>query len=170
MVQKGPNTRFANGIVSALIVVFFLAHGLLGSFAFALPSAHPLLWVVWVGVGFVVLHVALSVVTSYQQLSDREFPPSARKKRHLALKWATGGLLAASIVAHIACMRVPVLVIAAPFLPKLSTVVLSAVLAWHISVGMKSLLKDIGLSKQLMTPLRVLVCMLAAAFCIMSLM
>lgn len=168
--RKRSNMRFANGVVSGLIVCFFLVHGLLGSFAFALPSAHPLLWVVWVGVGFVVLHIVLSAVTSYQQLTDREFPPSARKKRHLALKWATGGLLAASIVVHIACMRVPALVIAAPFLPKLSTVVLSAVLAWHICVGMKSLLKDVSLSKQLMTPLRVLVCMLAAAFCIMSLM
>lgn len=168
--QKRSGSRLANGAVSALIACFFLIHGLLGSFAFALPSAHPLLWVVWVGVGFVVLHIVLSAVTSYQQLTDSEYPPSTRKKRHLALKWATGCLLAAAVVAHIACMRIPALVIAAPFLPSLSTVVLSAVLAWHICVGMKSLLKDIGVGKKLMTPLRVLVCALAAVFCIASLM
>ena len=167
--RKRLGMRFANGVVSALIVCFFLAHGLLGSFAFALPSASPLMWVIWVGVGFVALHVALSAVTSYQQLTDKEFPPSARKKRHLALKWATGALLLFAIVAHITCARVPALVMAVPFLPRLATVVLAIVLAWHICVGMKSLLTDIGLSKRLMTPLRVLVCALALVFSIMTL-
>jgi succinate dehydrogenase hydrophobic anchor subunit len=42
--------------------------------------------------------------------------------------------------------------------------VLAAVLAWHICVGMKSLLKDVGLSRSLRTPLRVAVCILAALF------
>ena len=115
------------------------------------------------------LHVVLSIVTSYQQLTDVEFPPSSRKKRHLALKWFTGALLACSIATHIACVRVPGLVASFPLLPKLATVVLSIVLAWHICVGMKSLLKDIGLSKRLMTPLRVVVCVLAAVFCFMVL-
>lgn len=167
--RKRSNMRLANGVVSAAIVCFFLIHGLLGSFAFALPSAHPFLWVVWIGVGFVVLHIGLSVVTSYQQLTDPEFPPSSRKKRHLALKWATGVLMACSIVAHIACARIPSLVAAVPFLPKLATVVLSAVLAWHICVGMKSLLKDVGLGKKLITPLRVIVCALAAVLIVMTL-
>ena len=167
--RKRLNMRLANGVASAAIVCFFLLHGLLGSFAFALPSAHPFLWVVWIGVGFVVLHVMLSVVTSYQQLTDVEFPPSSRKKRHLALKWLTGILLACSIVTHIACARVPGLVASFPLLPTLATVVLSIVLAWHICVGMKSLLKDIGLSKRLMTPLRIVMCVLAAVFCFMTL-
>ena len=114
--RKRLNMRLANGVASAAIVCFFLLHGLLGSFAFALPSAHPFLWVVWIGVGFV------------------------------------AGLVASF-----------------PLLPKLATVVLSIVLAWHICVGMKSLLKDIGLSKRLMTPLRIVVCALAAVFCFMTL-
>ena len=128
------------------------------------------MWVVWIGVGFVILHIVLSVVTSYQQLTDAEFPPSARKKRHLALKWLTGILLACAIVTHIACVRVPGLVATAPFLPKLATIVLSCVLAWHICVGMKSLLKDIGASKKYMTLLRVAVCLLAAVFVVMTLL
>ena len=167
--RKRMNMRPANGVVSALIVCFFLVHGLLGSFAPLLSLPGSLMWVVWIGVGFVGLHVALCAVTSFQQMTDKEFPPSTRKKRHLALKWATGTLLACAVGLHIASMRAPAMLSAAPFAPKLATVVVAAVLAWHVCVGMKSLLKDVGLVKELMVPLRALVCVLAVLFAIMTL-
>lgn len=166
MSAKGSKKRFANGVIAAVILVFFLAHASLGSLSSLVGYTSPFMWLVWVGVAVVAVHVVASVVTSFEQLNDQEHPPSSRKKRHLTLKLATGALLAASIVAHILSRRVPAIVIAAPFLPRLSIVVLSAVLAWHICVGMKSLLDDIGLSNRLLMPLRVVVCAFAVAFCL----
>lgn len=169
-VNKRSKMRLANGIVAVLIVCFFMVHAFLGSFAPVFAFTSPLRWVVWVGIGFVVLHVVLSIATSYEQMTDVEFPPSARKKRHLVLKWVTGVALAAAVVLHIACMRAPGVFAEVPFVPRLATVVLAAVLAWHVCVGMKSMLRDVGLSKKLMGPLRVLVCVLAVVFAIMAML
>jgi hypothetical protein len=86
------------------IVVFFLVHAALGSLSGLFGLKSPLAWLVWVGVALIAAHIVVSVVTSREQLSDVEHPPSVRKKRHLVLKWATGGLLAAAAIAHIATM------------------------------------------------------------------
>ena len=160
---KSSKTRIANGVVAAFVACFFAVHGMLGAFESVLPLSGRLVWTVWVGVGFVGVHVLISVATSYQKLTDSARPPSARKKRHLTLKWATGIVLAMAVGAHIACMRSPDVFSAVSPAAKLVTVAVAVILAWHVCVGMKSLLKDIGLSKKLIVPLRVLTCVLAAA-------
>ena len=100
--MRGPFTaRFANGVISAIIAVFFLAHGVLGGVSFVAELSSPPAWLLWGGVALIGVHVVVSVVTSYQQLNDAERPPSARKKRHLALKWATGALLVAFVCVHV---------------------------------------------------------------------
>ena len=164
---KGSKARHVNGIISAVIVVFFLVHAALGSIESTPSSESPIRWVIWAGVCLVGVHVLTSIVTSYQQMTDKEFPPSARKKRHLVLKWVTGVLLASAVFVHVSNVQatgageaVPPEALAA------ATVVLAAVLAWHIFVGVKSMLTDVGLSKGLMTPLRVIVIVLAVVFAI----
>ena len=166
-VRKRSLSRFVNGIVSAIIVCFFAAHGLIGSFASVFSFTSALRWVVWVGVALVALHVLLSALTSYLQMTDAEFPPSARKKRHLVLKWATGILLALMVVAHITCMRVSGALV--PVLSAVVTALVAVALAVHVWVGAKSLLKDIGAGTALMTPLRVVMCALAAVFAVTAL-
>lgn len=167
--RNQSKSRFVNGVISAFIVCFFLVHGLLGSLVGVLPIKTAGAWAAWIGVAVVVAHVVVSIVTSYQQMTDEQFPPSARKKRHLVLKWCTGILLATIVCAHIVYTRATgAAADVSPALPAVVIVILSAVLAWHICVGAKSLLKDIGLDKGLMTPLRVVVCILAVAFAVMA--
>ena len=154
---KRSTARFANGIVSAILVVFFLAHGILGSAALVFGFFGPLAWLVWCGVVLAFVHVVVSIVTSREQLSDKERPPSARKKRHLLLKWITGGILALAAFAHV-------------FVPKVAVAsgaiiaVVSIALAVHLCVGSKSLLKDIGVDRRYKLVFRVVVCAFAALF------
>ena len=95
---------------------------------------------------------------SVQQLTDPEFPPSPRKKRHLALKWATGGALAIAVAAHVVFIRtlgpdsVQAVVASAA-----AALVLVAALSVHVWVGAKSLVADLGWSKRLMWLVRMLV-------------
>ena len=151
------SSRFVNGVIAAAITVLFLAHGALGGFSALTGYTSPFTWLIWGGVILIGAHVVASIVTSIQQLTDVEFPPSARKKRHLALKWATGGLLAVAACAHIV-------------LPKNSltaTLVVMAVivlLAVHLCVGSKSLLKDIGIDRRYKTAFRVVVIVLSVLF------
>ena len=154
---KPPTARFVNGVISAVIVVFFLVHGVLGSASILTGYIGPLAWLVWCGVAIVAVHVVVSVVTSYQQLTDAEFPPSARKKRHLALKWATGILLAVAAAVHIV---LPKSAATAAF----AIIAVSAFLAVHLCVGSKSLLTDLSVDKRFKTAFRVVVCVFAAAF------
>ena len=165
MSGKGSKARFANGVISAAIVVFFLVHAALGSLSGLFGLKSPLAWLVWVGVALIAAHIVVSVVTSREQLSDVEHPPSVRKKRHLALKWATGGLLAAAAIAHIATMWTwGAEAVQSAASGAALTVVLSAVLAVHLCVGSKSLLKDLGIDRRYKTAFRVIVCILAALF------
>ena len=155
MVRSSKTRRF-NGAVSAVITVFFLVHAALGSLSVMMGFISPLAGLVWVGVVLIIVHIVASIITSWEQLGDIEYPPSPRKKRHLALKWVTGGLLAAAAIAHIV---VPGSVAA-------STAVIVAVcivLAVHLCVGSKSLLKDLGLDTQGKTAFRIVVCAFAAA-------
>lgn len=155
--------RVLNGVAAGVVSCFFAVHGLLGSFAPVLAFASPLRWTVWLGVAAVAAHVVLSVATSREQLADVERPASPRKKRHLALKWITGLLLAAVAGLHIACVRAPGMFAGYLPAPRLAITAVAAVLAWHICVGAKSLLTDLGLSKDLMTPMRITACVVAAA-------
>lgn len=157
--------RFANGIVSAVIVCFFLVHGALGSASAFGIASNTLAGLVWLGVALIVAHVCLSVATSKEQLTDTQRPPSARKKRHLALKWATGLLLAALAVLHVVGPQLLGLDPAQTRVVYSAIIVaLSGVLAWHVFVGMKSLLIDLGVNRALITPLRAAVCIAAVAF------
>ena len=160
--RKGSTARFVNGVISAFIVVFFVAHSLLGGLEAFIPLESPLAFAVWIGVAVIVLHVATSVVTSYLQITDAQFPPSRRKKRHLVLKWVSGGVLGAIAIAHIACIRAfgPDAVQASA-ISTLLTLALIITLAVHSWIGAKSLVTDLGLDKRLMYPFRALVCAVA---------
>lgn len=162
-VRKRSTARFVNGVISACIVVFFIAHSLLGGLEGIASLASPSPLIVWAGVGVIALHMLASVVTSYQQLTDAEFPPSARKKRHLLLKWATGAALALAAAAHVGCIYTfgPDAV-QTSVASKMVVLVLVAVLAVHSWVGAKSLVTDLGLNKGLIGVFRVVVCALSA--------
>ena len=160
--RNRSKARLFNGVVAALVVVFFLAHSLLGGLSGIVSLSRPSEWIIWLGVGIVLVHVVASVVTSYGQLTDAERPPSARKKRHLLLKWVTGGLLAIVAGSHVVCMRT----FGADSLQTSATstavaLVLIAALVVHSWIGAKSLVTDLGLSKGLILPFRVAVCVLA---------
>ncbi|MBQ9042430.1 MAG: hypothetical protein IJ111_15680 [Eggerthellaceae bacterium] len=159
---KSSKARVVNGVIAALITIIFLVHGTMGSLSALFGFSGALAWVVWGAVILACLHVVVSALTSAQQLTDKEFPPSRRKKAHLALKWVTGGLLAVAAIAHI-------------ILPKSSVaaagviVAVSVVLAVHVWVGSKSLLTDLGFSRRYMWPLRIVVCLFAALFVVVML-
>lgn len=160
--RNSSRARLVNGVISVCIVVLFLVHGVLGGASALFGFSGSFSWVVWIGVAAIVAHVATSVVTSRQQLGDPERPPSSRKKRHLALKWATGGLLAVVAAVHVgsSLMLGPENVLASTSGMVLAAV-LACVLALHICVGAKSLVTDLGLSRTLIAPFRVVVCLVA---------
>lgn len=165
--RKGSKARLANGVVSAVIVVFFIAHATLGSLAPVTGFSSPYRWLVWCGVALVAVHVLVSIATSWEQLSDKEHPPSPRKKRHLALKWATGSLLLATAAAHVIALRTQgVASMHASVSGALVIAVLSIALAVHLCVGSKSLLKDLGIDRRYKTAFRIVVCAFAAAFAV----
>lgn len=161
--RKHSNIRLMNGIVSAVVLCFFIAHGLLGSTSALSPFETGLTWVVWIGMACVGVHLILSMVTSWQQLNDPGSPPSARKKRHLVLKWTTGLLLLVAVVVHIGFMR--------SYGPAatqsmasgaVATIAVAATFALHACVGGKSLLTDIFIDKKYLVVYRVVVCAFAA--------
>lgn len=157
--RKRVTARFVNGVIAALITVFFLAHGTMGSLSAVTGIANHFPWLVWAAVALVGVHVIASAVTSHQQLTDAERPPSPRKKRHLALKWATGSVLAVAACAHILLPRNGVSA-------ALVIVAVSVALAVHLCVGSKSLLKDLGIGTRYKTVFRVVVCLFATLFVI----
>ena len=153
---KGSKTRNANGVISAVLVVFFLAHGVVGSLAILFGYMSPLTWLVWVGVVLVAVHVVVSVFTSRDQLTDPDFPPSARKKRHLALKWATGIVLVACVACHVMCEGAVA--------ERVAIVAVAVMLAVHACVGGKSLLKDLNIDRRYKGAFRIAVCVFAAVY------
>ena len=169
--RKPPKARAINGIISACIVVFFFVHAAMGgaSTLFGLPRT--LSFVAWLGVAAICAHIITSIITSYQQLNDEEHPPSSRKKRHLALKWATGGLLAVVAIVHVVTSQV--LGAGSAFATGTGVALMTllvVVLAVHICVGAKSLLTDLRLDKRYLLPLRIAVCVIAAVLVVMSIL
>ena len=163
--RKRITARFVNGVISGIIVVFFLAHGVMGSISSLTGFSSPFTWLVWLGVALIGAHVIVSVVTSAQQLGDRERPPSARKKRHLALKWVTGCLLAIAAGVHIFAPRVlGETAVDSSVWVACIVVVVSAALAVHLCVGSKSLLKDLEIDRRYKIAFRVVVCAFTCAF------
>ena len=168
--MRRSTARFFNGIVSAIIVVFFLAHGTLGGISALTGFAGSLVVLVWCGVALIGVHVVASIVTSREQLVDREHPPSVRKKRHLALKWATGCLLAVVACVHIFGPRLfGEAFVQSPLVNALVIVVLSTALAVHLCVGSKSLLKDLEIDRRFKSAFRVMVCAFAVFFAVATL-
>ena len=165
--RKRPTARYVNGILAIVIVAFFAVHGALGAASGFFPLTRTFAWLVWVGIAIVCVHIVASIVTSRQQLTDREHPPSTRKKRHLALKWVTGVVLAAAVIAHIVVMRTTGETLTGAGIGGLvGLIALIALLAAHTCIGVRSLLKDIGADRERKTAARIAVCTVAAAIAI----
>ena len=157
--EKRSIARVVNAVIAALITIIFLVHGAMGSLSAVFGFVNSFPWIVWGAVILAGIHVAVSLLTSSQQLGDVENPPSVRKKAHLALKWATGGLLAVCAVAHIV---LPKSMNAAPYI----IMAVSVLLAAHVCVCAKSLLADLGIDRRWKWTFRLFVCLLAALFVI----
>jgi len=147
--RKRLTIRFVNGVISAVIVVFFLGHAALGdAWMFGLVPA-TMSSLIWAGIALIALHVLVSVITSIDQISDPEYPASDRKKRHLAIKWATG--IAISLVAFLHIDNGRSFDLVGGFSPLANTVVLvvlAIALAVHACVGAKSLLTDLDIDRR----------------------
>lgn len=135
--------RRANAVLALVLVAFFFAHALLGALWLGGVLSNELVWVVWLGTIVIAVHVIMCCLTSARQLGDEQFPPSKRKKKHLALKWVTGGILLLAILAHVLLPDEPE-VQATIIAPTVIAAIVLATLAWHVCVCGKSLLKDLG--------------------------
>lgn len=163
--RPDQRARRANGIISAFIIAFFIVHGALGCALLVCGFNDAFSVAVWAGVAAMVAHVVLCVATSVYQLTDTVRPPSVHKKRHLALKWVTGGLLALVALVHVLCFRVLGESGEALTIPAgLVIVAVAAFLSAHICVGSKSLLKDIGLDRSLRPVVRAVAVIAGVAF------
>ena len=160
--------RKTNGFISlalALLLVVHVAHNLgalnSGAGIGVLQVFFPAL--AWGCVILSFLHIGLSAGTSVKMLNDTERPPSARKKRHLVLKWVTGLALALTTGLHIGHVMGFVAPGNAAFFwgSLFATLVCLGI---HIYTGTRSLLKDIGLPTTWKTAVRIVViaCVLAA--------
>jgi len=119
-----------------------------------------LAWVVWIGVAAIFLHVGLSAKTSRDMLANKEFPPSQRKKNHLALKWLTGALILLVAVVHVFA---PVGWVGRTVVSAL----LAIALAVHLCTCARSLLKDLRLDAGYKTPFRVVVIVVTVVICLL---
>lgn len=158
--------RKLNGILAGLILVFFFGHSFLGGMSLAsgveAGSAVPL--VIWAAFAVMVCHMAVSIVTSANMLADKERPPSKRKKLHLVLKWITGVLLLALVLAHALKWDLALCAawgVNADLAFRLGAALLVAVLAWHGFVGVKSLLKDLHMRTESRRVFRIVICIAA---------
>lgn len=146
--------RRANGIAALLLLAVFSAHAIMGTlFCFGVVSG-GLSWIVWIGVGVIAVHVALSVVTTCQMLCDEARPPSAKKKAHQLKKWVSGIAVGVIAVAH-------VLLGFESITWAVVTLLLDAVLATHICISAKSLVGDLGLAPNWRHAIRVVVVLTA---------
>ena len=71
--RNRSKARFVNSVVAAVIAVFFLVHGILGCTAIVFGHMSSFVWVVWVAMALVAVHVVASIVTSREQLTDGEW-------------------------------------------------------------------------------------------------
>lgn len=152
--------RRACGIIALVLTLFFAAHILLGDLYLFFPAGDSLAFLVWVGVGLAVVHVATCFLTTRQMLADTQRPPSIRKKRHFALKWVSGVLVFVFAVVHVLCSGSLIPFDSSMF--ALVTVMLTCALTCHVYAGIKSLVKDIGVNRRFRLPIKVVVCVFAA--------
>ncbi len=153
--------RKVNAIIAAVLSFFFFLHATLGIAHEQFGMSDALAFLAWFGVAAVVGHVALCIATSRYMLSDQVRPPSEKKKKHLALKWASGGVLLALVGVHLAAGGASGA--GGSIILLLATVALLIALAAHIYIGMKSLTRDLDMSKRARAPLRVVCVCVAVA-------
>ena len=175
MEGKRSRARVANGIVAGILVVFFFAiHGFMGSLSTLLPISTHLSWIAWIFTALIVVHIALDVRVTYEKLNNPEKPPTPEKIRKIALRWATGVLLGIAVCVHVWIM-VTLGSEAARTTPTgvASIIALIVLLAAHVCLCVKSLVRDLGASKELKdrltVPLRCAICLIAGVFCIIAL-
>jgi len=135
----------ANGGLSALLLLGFMAHAALGSLLLSGAVGRPCGPAIWIGVGLIAAHLLLSGVASRQMLTDAQRPPSARKKRHLLWKWLSGAALALCCLWHVADSAGAVAGVEGAFIAR--ALLLLAAMAVHALFGVKSLLKDLRLPR-----------------------
>lgn len=170
MMEKRSTARRANGYVATVLVVFFMcAHILLGSLSLVTPIDNRFAWVVWIGSAVILVHICLSIATTREKLSNTDKPANPSKKRKIALRWITGILVAVAAGMHIVSVELyGESAIQASPLGWASVLALIVILTVHITLNIKSLIRDVGGSKELKerlrTPLRIAICLLAAAF------
>lgn len=148
-VTPAEKLRLLNALVASVIAVFFLVHSMLGAaslFVEGLTNSVP--WLVWIMFDVVGVHVLASVGATALMLVDTDRPPNSRKKRHFALKWATGAVLAATIAAHLFSILCPSSLPSLPGQAKVPLPLLLAALAWHVGIATKSLARDLGIGKR----------------------
>lgn len=127
-----------NGIVALLIAAIYACHEVMGALYASGWVAGDMPWIIWLAVGVIVIHVALSLGTTKQMLDDADRPPSRNKKWHQVKKWVTGITAGLLIAAHVLTdLAIPAWAIIA--------ILLDIVLASHICVSAKSLVKDLGM-------------------------
>lgn len=147
--------RLFNALVASVVAVFFLVHSGLGTASFSIDGlVNSMPWLVWGMLGAVGVHVVASVAATVLMLTDTERPPSARKKRHFVLKWATGALLALVIGVHLVCVIFPEGIGLDASQLKVPFLLLLAALAWHVGVATKSLARDLGIGKKMRDVMR----------------
>lgn len=145
--------RRINAAVAASLVVFFLVHACLGSIEQIQPIQSSLRWITWIFAGLILVHIALTVATSYYMMTDSVRPPSKAKVRHLILKWVSGGILLLLALLHVfgfSELRIPLMV------------GLLGVIVWHSFVGVKSLIRDLNMPRELKMPIRVALIVIGA--------
>ena len=159
--DRPPNpVRRANAIVIAVLLVFFLAHAILGAFALATGWRGSLEGIVWVGVAIIGVHIVLSAATTFHMFTDTKRPASANKRRHQVLKWITGVVFAAFVCEHMGGQSID---LANPSVASIAiTVLLLAGLCWHVYTGTKSFTRDLRLPRSVRTPFRIVVIALSA--------
>lgn len=141
--------RWSNGIVALLLAAFFACHEVIGALYCAGWITVKVPWFVWLAVGVIVVHIALSIGTTKQMLDDKERPPSQNKKQHQAKKWMTGIAVGLLIVVHVLTDFVtPAWAIIA--------ILIDIALASHVCVSAKSLIKDLRMPSSWRFALRAL--------------
>ena len=153
--------RVSNAITAAFLACYFLLHALLGTIEIASQWRGAFEWAVWIGVGVIGVHIALSIATTVSMFTDKVRPASPRKRQHQMLKWMTGIALLICIFMHIASRGIDV--DAPRFTDAATAVIVLAALVWHFFVGVKSFTHDLRISSKLRTPARAIVAVAAAA-------
>lgn len=160
--MRQVDARRICGIVTAALCVLVAAHMVMGGLSLVVEVSRVLEPAVWAGVALLAAHVAVCIVTSYQMMTDEKHPASRRKKRHLALKWASGAFVLAAAAAHIA-ERVGEGFFAKDPVALALCAALAVLAAWHACVGAKSLLKDLDVDRRHRLAFRATACATAAA-------